>query len=146
MSEKYTYGVWRDEQANVGHQAEEYLETFFKSYAELGLIKEVKEEDYGKTLNQEAFFRTTPKTDFEEGWDFGYYDSNNRKWYKIDLTTIADRTERLKKEEKNRQAGIKTMFIPLHVIEKASLSKPAVENPNEFQREVIEQLRDTVRQ
>lgn len=145
MTETYPYEIWRDEQGEIGHQAEEFLETFFRKYSELGLIQEVTEEEYGRSLDRDAYFRTSPQVDYEQGWDFGYYDAKNKAWHKIDLTTVADRTKRRDKEEKNRNAGIKTMFAPLHVLKKASQSRATVQDPNEYQLQVLNQLSTTIR-
>ncbi len=146
MSETYPYEIWRGEQGESGHKAEEFLETFFKKYSELGLIQEVSEKEFGKKLDKDAFFRTKAQTDYEEGWDFGYYDETNNAWHKIDLTTMADYSTRRVKEEKNKKAGVKTIFLPLHVLKNASLSSATTEDPNKYQLQVLNELRTTLRQ
>ncbi len=145
MSEKYNYGAWRDESGEVGHKAERYFEKILEGYAELGLIRVVSENDYGTDFKNEAFFRTTAKTDFEEGYDFGYYDAVSKKWHKIDLTTIADTVKRRVKEIKNEKEGIKTLFIPLKTLKNASLSRATTQDPNEYQQEVFDKLTATIR-
>ena len=145
MTEKYPYGAWRDESDEVGHRAEKYFEKILEGYAELGLVRAVSEEDYGKDFKEQVFFRTTAETDFEEGYDFGYYDATSKKWHKIDLTTLTDKVKRRAKEIKNTKDGIKTLFIPLSTLKNASLSRATTQDPNEYQQEVLSRLATTVR-
>jgi len=145
MGENFPYGVWRDESDDPGHRAEVCLKKVLQGYAELGILDEVPPDCYGQKLKKDAFFRSTPQADFEEGYDFAYYDSRNDHWVRIDLTTIADRTRRYDKRDKERERDIRELFIPLHILEKAAQSRPTMEEPNQFQSEVLRELSYAVR-
>lgn len=138
MSEKPSIQQWAESKEVIGHKAEDHLETFLRKYAKLGLIKEVKEEDFGTDLPTVSFFRTTEKTDQVRGYDFGFY--NGYKWLRSDLTTLMDLDLIDKKAERNKERGIETLYIPYNILEKAAASTATLEDPNEFQLRVSKAL------
>ncbi len=81
------YERWRGEYGAKGHEMEEKTLAILTSRIGVTLVDR---NLVGKKLDYEAACRSTPREDFEQGFDHYFYSPKLDEWLKIDITISTD--------------------------------------------------------